>query len=281
VKVVGAVEAGLWVEQKQERKIDTRQSCREPNVVDITAGTVLNHDRGEEWADGGRARGQDCISGRENSVREVDVEGTVLRVLPGHHRSAFVEKEDIRDDARNDALYYTISHLQKALRGSTGKGTRSYLSSSSGQARQTSRCEKAVEAVDFCGPDENSKMHRHGCDECKTLAKLNGQWHPDKVADAEKEQVELSFWSIRAVPDGDQLATYTQQSVYIIRRLVILHGHHLGCDGQTAAGKVGREVGQGSGDQGGNLQPLRPPQWIPRVVRWRWEQMEVVVMVAG
>lgn len=70
------------------------------------------------------------------------------------------------------------------------------LSSTSSQTRQTPRCEKAVEAIGFCGPDENSKMHGHGRDECKTLAELDTKRHPDEVADAQKKQVELSLWSI-------------------------------------------------------------------------------------
>ncbi len=102
---LGAVEVGLWVEEEEEDQIEAGQSSREPDVVDIAAGAVLNHDCGEKRTNGGRSRGQDRVSKRVNQVRNIEVKkGTALRVLPRHHSSSFVEKENIRHDARDDTL---------------------------------------------------------------------------------------------------------------------------------------------------------------------------------
>ncbi len=68
------MEVGLWVEEEKKRKVDARQGRREPNVVDIAAGAVLNHDGGEERADCSGTRSQDCVSGREERVNNMEMQ---------------------------------------------------------------------------------------------------------------------------------------------------------------------------------------------------------------
>ncbi len=103
-----------------------------------------------------------------------------------------MEEENVGDNARDKTLQKgQVSTSSTAEVGPKYRRSLTYLASSSGQSRQAPSCKEGIEAVGLGSPDEESEEHRHRREHRKPLAELDGQGHPDKVANAEKQQVEL------------------------------------------------------------------------------------------